>query len=73
MSREIGARVDELEARTAFQEDLIGKLDEALIAQQARIDQLEKALEMLLASLSDGSTGPESVTSDPAADIPPHY
>ena len=64
-------RIDELETRAAFQEDLIARLDDALIAQQTRMDQLENRLEMLVSSLAELGGG--EAAQDPAQEVPPHY
>lgn len=62
-------RLNEIELQIAFQEDTINRLNDALVAQQQRIDHLETRITQLHDSLSNLQDGP-----DPAADEPPpHY
>ena len=60
-------RLDRLESQLAFQEDTIQQLSETLIAQQKRIDFLERMLEHLK-SIQEEQTGDA-----PIHEIPPHY
>jgi SlyX protein len=63
------ARVVELESRCAVQEDLIVRLNDALVAQQARIDRLEAKLNVVV----DQIRGFEGAGDEPADERPPHY
>jgi SlyX protein len=63
-----GARLDAVETKLSFQEDALQQLHEALVAQQARIDQLESMLKMLAEQQHPGDAG--SLTAEPP---PPHY
>lgn len=65
-----GERIDALEARVAFQDDTVQQLNDALIAQQSRLDALQAELEQLIATLRDG-LGDAQIT--PADELPPHY
>jgi len=61
-------RLEALETKLAFQEDTITQLNDALVAQQSRIDLLEARIGQLveaLRALEDGDDTPESP--------PPHY
>ncbi len=64
-------RITELETRLAWQERLIGELNDALAAQQRQIDALEKTVgrmrERLLAALDSGLARPDEEAP------PPHY
>jgi len=64
------ARLDELEAKVAFAEDLIETLNQTVIRQQAQIDLLQQQLRLLhqrlQEALPDESGGPRD-------QIPPHY
>ena len=64
-------RIDELESRSAFQEDLLAQLSDALVDQQNRIDQLETVLRNLSGAVASASASPED--SDPLSEVPPHY
>ena len=63
-------RFEALEAKASFQEELLQELNDALIAQQNRIDGLERILEQLISTLE--SMGGDSL--DPEDEPPPpHY
>ena len=63
-------RTDALETRLAFQDDTIQQLNDALIAQQARIDLLEAELRRLIDEFRGGITEAQI---DPVDELPPHY
>jgi SlyX protein len=63
------ARLELLETKVAFQEDTIQQLNDALVGQQARIDQLEALLRVLAEQLRAGQE-PEAEIVEPP---PPHY
>jgi uncharacterized coiled-coil protein SlyX len=64
-------RIDALEAHVAFQGDTIRQLNDALVAQQSRLDDMQAELERLGATVRDAVTD----TRVPSADdeVPPHY
>ena len=63
MNTAMEERLIELESRTAFQDKMIDELNEALIAQQDQIDQLEATVSATLDHLRGPSpTGPNSDT-----------
>jgi SlyX protein len=63
-------RLETLETKVAFQEDTIQQLNDALVAQQARIDHLESLVMLLVEQLGalQEPDGPGSVEPPP-----PHY
>jgi SlyX protein len=63
-------RIDALEARIAFQDDTIQALNDALIAQQQRIDRVQAELARLLETLQRELTDERAVPED---ERPPHY
>ncbi|MEM7000838.1 MAG: SlyX family protein [Pseudomonadota bacterium] len=65
------AQIDELEMKSAFQEQLIQDLNQALIDQGERIVSLEKQLQRLI----DYLQSQETPTASPADlhEPPPHY
>ena len=63
-------RIDTLETRLAFQDDTIQQLNDALVAQQARIDLLEAELRQLIDETRGGASGAQIT---PADELPPHY
>jgi len=64
------ARLNELEAKVAFAEDLIETLNQAVIRQQAQIDSLQQQLRLLHQQLRDAL--PDEART-PRDEIPPHY
>ena len=73
LTRTIGdllERVEELETKAAFQEDTIRELNDALVGQQARIDQLENILRRLLEEVRGLMETGSPVTEEAP---PPHY
>lgn len=69
MSDPLQARVDELEIKTSFQEDLLRQLDEVLQTLFARVEHLEKELKLVRDTLPVDAVGPSSLVEDK----PPHY
>jgi len=63
------ARLEMLETKVAFQEDTIQQLNDALVRQQARIDQLQGMLMMLADQLQSGQDEGTQMIEPP----PPHY
>lgn len=60
--------IEDLQTRLAYSEATIAQLDDALVAQQSRIDRLEARLEALALEVR------ENASSDDEADQPPpHY
>lgn len=62
-------RIDEIEARVEFQEDTIAGLNDALVKQQERLDQLEKLLQSLIERINADAESGDEVPEPP----PPHY
>jgi SlyX protein len=63
-------RLNELEAKVAFAEDLIETLNQAVIRQQGQIDLLQQQLRLLHQQLQDAL--PDEART-PRDEIPPHY
>lgn len=68
MAGDAQGRLDDLESRFAFQEETIRQLNDALVAQQARIDELETTVRQVMEQIRRGE-GDEP----PAHQPPPHY
>ncbi len=64
-------RIEELEAKLAFQDDALTQLDSALVAQQTRVDQLERRLEALQTKLVALESQPPGAPE--GHEPPPHY
>lgn len=65
------ARLEDLEARIAFQEQSIETLSDALAAQQATIETLRRQLDHLSVRFRDMSDTLSNI--DPSHEPPPHY
>jgi SlyX protein len=63
------ARLEDLETRAAYHEDTIQQLNDALVRQQARIDQLESMLRVLVEQLRAAEETEDPLDEPP----PPHY
>jgi SlyX protein len=66
----VDARLDELEVKLAFVDDLLETLNRTVFRQQEQIDQLALALAALRQQVR--SSGP-AAAGDPRDEIPPHY
>ena len=69
MSSDQSARLNDLEAKFAFQDDHIRKLDEALQEQQKQLDLMNTRLGSLLQQLKSVESGIPEGEEPP----PPHY
>lgn len=63
-------RLNELEAKLAFAEDLVETLNQTVIRQQGQIDLMQQQLRLLHQRLQDAL--PDE-TRTPRDEIPPHY
>lgn len=63
-------RLNELEAKLAFAEDLIETLNQTVIRQQAQLDSMQQQLRLLHQQLQEAL--PDE-TRTPRDEIPPHY
>ncbi|MEZ5560549.1 MAG: SlyX family protein [Pseudomonadales bacterium] len=70
MPADLAGRIYDLEARLAFQDDTIAALNDALVAQQARITELERSLAVLVDQLHELAGAPGDAAEEPP---PPHY
>ena len=62
-------RVTELEIKVAFQEDTITQLNDALVAQQGRVDVLERRVDALIETIARLQPAADPTAEEP----PPHY
>ncbi len=71
MPKDSQEQIAELQAQTAFQEDSIQKLSDALYSQQQRMDEMEQQIERLKNELEKAqSSGQIGQAGD---ELPPHY
>jgi len=66
----IDRRLDAMEVKLAFVDDLVEALNRTVYRQQEQIDQLVQALAALRQQVR--SSGPDAAR-DPREEIPPHY
>ena len=65
------ARLEKIEAKITFQEDLIEELNKTIYLQQKKLDRLDAFCEALashIQSLADAGN-----EAKPASEMPPHY
>ncbi len=67
--RDTDARLEALEVKAAYAEDLLDQLNLALYRQQQRIDQLQAELAELRRQVPEGGAAPPSLRDE----LPPHY
>ena len=66
---EIDRRIEEVEIKVSFQEDLLAKLDEVLTAMRGEIEELRQDVLALTEAINRGP--PEAHA--PEDEVPPHY
>jgi len=71
MTAAVEQRIEALEVKAAYAEDLLERLNLALYRQQQAIDRLQAQLAQLRLQLRD--SGEPARQADPRAEIPPHY
>ncbi|WP_439672227.1 putative coiled-coil protein SlyX (sensitive to lysis X) [Cupriavidus necator] len=64
-------RINELEIKLAFQEDLLDTLNSTVARQQQRIDLLQEQFRALYQQVRSAAT--TAAEADPQQEIPPHY
>jgi SlyX protein len=69
----IESRLDELESRLAFQDDLIESLNETITRQDRELGRLELRVKSLADKLNDFSESAEMPGASPGHEVPPHY
>lgn len=63
-------RLIQLEIKASFTEDLLDKLDQVVIGQQAQIDRLKRELQLLR---QQTSTDADPTSRNLRDELPPHY
>jgi SlyX protein len=69
----IESRLDELESRLAFQDDLIESLNETIARQDRELGLLELRLKSLADKLNDSAESAAAPGAAPGHEVPPHY
>ena len=64
-------RLDELETKLAFQEELLDQLNHALSEQQIQLQEMRTAMQLLSQRIKEAQVHPGHV--NPADERPPHY
>jgi len=66
-------RIEELESRLAFQEDLIESLNETVARQDRVLAQLELKVKALADRINDLGEAASMPGAEPGHEVPPHY
>jgi SlyX protein len=69
----IEARLDELESRLAFQDDLIESLNEIIARQDRDLARLQLSVQALSDKLKDIGESAGVSAATPEQEVPPHY
>jgi SlyX protein len=67
------SRLDEVESRLAFQDDLIESLNRVVARQELELADLSRRLRTLEGRINDIADTAGAPGSDPAHEVPPHY
>ena len=73
MDSAIESRLDELESRLAFQDDLIESLNEIIARQDRELGRLELRVKALGEKLNDFAESADMPGFSPGHEVPPHY
>ncbi len=73
LRQDIVDRLDELESRLAFQEDLIESLNETVVRQDRDIARLQLKVKTLAEKLEDLGEAAAMPGAAPGHEVPPHY
>jgi SlyX protein len=63
-------RLERIETKLSFSEDLLEELNRVVVRQQAQIDRLQAQIHALT---ERASQSPDNVSPDPRDNVPPHY
>jgi SlyX protein len=63
-------RLERIETKLSFSEDMLDELNRVVVRQQAQIDRLQAQINALT---ERASQSPDNVSSDPRDNLPPHY
>jgi len=73
LDSELTARIDELESRLAFQDDLIEALNEVVTRQDHDLAMLTLRLQELSAKINEIGDAAAAATPSSESEAPPHY
>ncbi len=73
LDSELTARIDELESRLAFQDDLIEALNEVVTRQDHDLARLTLRLQELAAKINEIGDAAAAATLSSESEAPPHY
>lgn len=73
MDRDIESRLEELESKLAFQDDLIESLNEIIVRQDRDLLRLELRVNSLGTKLSDLEESSSTPGASAGYEVPPHY
>lgn len=71
----LSARIDDLQVKVAFMDDLVESLNQLVISQSQQLNDLQLQMQLLYrrveAAAQQGEAGVEAF--DPLNEVPPHY
>jgi len=70
---DLATRLDELESRLAFQDDLIESLNEVIARQDRDLSRMAQQLKDLTTKISDLSESGGGPSTPAGYEVPPHY
>ena len=73
MNEDVRGRLEELESRLAFQDELIENLNGVVARQDREIQDLRAKLKVLAERFRDLSDAASAPGSSPEHEVPPHY
>ncbi|ROR25128.1 SlyX protein [Comamonas sp. BIGb0124] len=69
----VGPRLDELEIKASYTEDLLDQLNLTIFRQQQQIDRLTQQVAQLKEQANRAGPGGDAAVQDPRDELPPHY
>jgi len=66
-------RINQLESKLCFAEDLLDELNRTVFRQQEQLDQLQAQIRLLYQQMQGGGPGGGAEKRDLREEIPPHY
>ena len=70
---QLAARIDELESRLAFQDDLIESLNDVVTRQDRDLAMLTLRLQELASKINEIGDASAAASPSPDSEVPPHY
>lgn len=70
----LSARIDDLQVKVAFLDDLVESLNQLVIAQNQQLSDLQLQMQLLYRRVEAAQQGEDGIEAfDPLKEVPPHY